>query len=69
MKKTQRREPKKSKLAKRANRLFSFQNSETMPIQEYYSAYPTIPTIVETFTTYSVCEPPIPELRKQRQLA
>ena len=61
------KEQNKSALAKRAERLFSFQNSEVVVIPESYPTQPTAPTIVQTFTTYSVCEDPIPDLPKQRQ--
>jgi hypothetical protein len=57
---------KKSALAKEAERLFSFRESDaafpTLP-----APYPATPVFLQTFTTYSVCEDPIPDLRKQKQ--
>lgn len=59
--------PKKSALAKQAEKLFSYQNTDVVVIREPYPTYPTEPVIVQTFTTYSVCEDPIPDLRKRQQ--
>jgi hypothetical protein len=57
---------KKSILAKQAEKLFSFHDADVaVPTQP--ALYPTAPTVVQTFTTYSVCEDPIPDLRKQKQ--
>ncbi len=56
---------KKSVLAKQAEKLFSFHGTDTMPTQP--ASYPTAPVSVQTFTTYSACEDPIPDLRKQKQ--
>lgn len=59
---------KKSTLAEEAEKLFSFHGADlavpTQPIPS--SPYPSAPIIVQTFTTYSVCEDPIPDLRKQK---
>lgn len=59
---------KKSTLAKEAEKLFSFHETDfALPAQPIpQSPYPTAPVIVQTFTTYSVCEDPIPDLRKQK---
>jgi hypothetical protein len=57
---------KKSALAKEAEKLFSFREGDTsLPIQP--ASYPATPVLMQTFTTYSVCEDPIPDLRKQKQ--
>lgn len=58
---------KKSALARRAAKLFVYRDSEVIDTPELFSDEVTDsnPIIVQTFTTYSVCEPPIPDLRKQ----
>lgn len=58
---------KKSSLAKQAEKLFSFHDSEIAVPPEPIPAPPASPVFVQTFTTYSVCEEPIPNLRKQQQ--
>jgi len=58
---------KKSKLAKQAEKFFSFHDSDLATPRESVPSYTTAPLIVQTFTTYSVCEDPIPDLRKQKQ--
>ena len=61
--------PKKSTLAKQAEKLFSsYQNPGIAGIPETYLPYRNdapAPVIVQTFTTYSVCEDPIPALPKR----
>ena len=58
---------KKSALARRAEKLFVYRDSEVIDMPELFSDDVMDPTLVtvQTFTTYSVCEPPIPDLRKQ----
>jgi hypothetical protein len=58
---------KKSMLAKQAEKLFSLNGTDTHMSHEYLPSYPTSPVVVQTFTTYSVCEDPIPDFRKQKQ--
>jgi hypothetical protein len=58
---------KKSDLAKQAEKLFSFHGSDVITHQEYSPSYLAAPVVVQTFTTYSVGEDPIPDLRKQKQ--
>jgi hypothetical protein len=60
------RKAKKSTLAKEAERLFSFHGTDT-PMPSQPATYPVIPMIVQTLTTYSVCEDPIPDPRKLKQ--
>ena len=60
--------PKKSTLAKEAEKLFSYQNLGIAGVPETYFPYPNeapVPVTVQTFTTYSVCEDPIPALPKR----
>jgi hypothetical protein len=58
--------PKKSKLVKQAEKIFRYQPG-TPPVVAYepYLTYPSEPTVVQTFTTYSVCEDPIPNPYKK----
>lgn len=58
---------KKSTLAKQAERFFSFHDIDVTLPPESTPTYSPAPMIVQTFTTYSVCEDPIPDLRKQKQ--
>lgn len=61
MKKTALPKTTKSPLAKQAERLFSFHDQSSIStFPESYTMYPGEPRIVPSFTTYSVCEDPIP---------
>jgi len=60
------KKPKKSNLAKQAEKLFSFNEADLVTLPQAPS-YSTGPVILQTFTTYSVCEDPIPDPRKQKQ--
>ncbi len=56
---------RKSTLAKQADKFFSFNDAEiAAPAQP--ASYPAGPVVVQTFTTYSACEDPIPDPRKQK---
>jgi hypothetical protein len=50
----------KSVLVKQVEKLFPMQDSPAISAYEQYLPYPTEPRYVQTFTTYSVCEDPIP---------
>jgi len=63
MKKVQ-KELSQSALAKRAERLFSFHDSDIATVPESYPTQPVPATTMRTYTTYSVCETPIPDPRK-----
>jgi hypothetical protein len=59
---------KKSALAREAEKVFHFQEGvDVVGDQEHYVEYPQQPVTVriETFTTYSVCEEPIPNPLKK----
>jgi len=66
-KKGGKRTPKKSDLATQADKFFSFHDALPLEFAPLYppSYYPS-PMIIRTFTTYSVCETPIPDLRNQK---
>lgn len=64
-----RKESNQSPLAKRAARLFTFQDSDTMMVPESYPMQPAPALTMRTYTTYSVCEIPIPDPRNQGQKA
>ena len=57
---------KKSALAKQAEKLFPAQDSPTIVAYESQLSYPNEPRYVQTFTTYSVCEDPIPNPFKRQ---
>jgi hypothetical protein len=60
------KKPKKSALAEQAGKLFSFQEgADVVGNQDHYVEYPQQSVIVHTFTTYSVCEEPIPNFLKR----
>jgi hypothetical protein len=64
--KRSKRAARKSALAKQAEKLFSYENSDAPVIADTpYPTYGTEPVIVQTFTTYSVCEEPIPNFHKR----
>jgi len=52
--------PQKSALVKQVEKLFPVQDSPIPSAYEHYLSYPPEPRYVQTFTTYSVCEDPIP---------
>jgi len=57
---------KKSAMAREAERTFPSEPQQHEPTA--YDLYPTpasVPVIVQTFTTYSVCEDPIPNPYKK----
>lgn len=60
------KKPKKSNLVKQAEKIFSFHDADLVTLPQTPS-YSTAPMILQTFTTYSVCEDPIPDFRKQKQ--
>jgi hypothetical protein len=55
----------KSKLVKQTEKFFS-QQAEPLFFPDFQPAYPGEPRIVPSYTTYSVCEDPIPGPRKQQ---
>jgi hypothetical protein len=58
---------RKSPLAKQAEKFFSFNNDAVgFPPLGNFVEYSNGPVIVHTFTTYSVCEEPIPDPRKYK---
>ena len=56
---------KKSALVKQAERFFSFDDAN-LATQIPSAPNSTSPQIIQTFTTYSVCEDPIPDPRKKK---
>jgi len=51
---------KKSAMAREAERIFQPEQPQHEPSAYDYSAPASVPVVVQTFTTYSVCEDPIP---------
>jgi hypothetical protein len=59
---------KKSALVKQSEKFFLFdEHTSSIPFDPVTSPNYGTPMVVQTFTTYSVCEEPIPDLRKQQQ--
>ncbi len=57
---------KKSQLQQKAEKFFSFdKGADVTTLPERYLDYPSEPVVVQTFTTYAVCEDPIPDYRKR----
>lgn len=56
---------KKTLLVKQFEKLFSYPYSDPVGIPEPNPSYPGEPRTVQSFTTYSACEDPIPNPRKQ----
>jgi hypothetical protein len=58
----------KSELVKQAEKLFPAQTEPSPSVLAYeqHFAYPSEQVLVQTFTTYSVCEDPIPNPYKRQ---
>jgi hypothetical protein len=59
---------KKSALQQRVEELFLLppDSAPTVPPADFYPTYPEGPKVIQTYTTYSVCEEPIPNLYNRR---
>lgn len=60
------KQPKKSALAKRAEKLFEYDDSQPLEAPGAFPDDEAPGVTMVQFTTYSVCEAPIPDLRKIR---
>ena len=59
-------QPKKSVLAKQVEKLFPVQTAPAVIAYEPHLSSPSEPSYVQSFTTYSVCEDPIPNPYKRQ---